>query len=118
MGTVTGGSPPSTTSAETTEPHWDEPSRKAMHSASVPPTGAWTGESGSVSACEKTRSPVLPVSRSTSSIVWHVVVPGTQTFTLTQGSLKYWLDEQPAPFTPIATTFGPPGESCFELEPP
>jgi hypothetical protein len=58
-----------------------------MHSPSVPPP-AVTGGSASGTACLNTRRPVLPVSSSTFGTVWHWDVPGTQTVTLTHGSLK------------------------------
>ena len=47
---------------------------------------SFTTGKGRVTIEEKTLKPVLPVSKSTSLIVWQVVVPGMQIVTLTQGS--------------------------------
>src|SRR2546427_11276990 len=58
------------------------------------------------SSCElRIRKPEEPVSTRIFGMVWHVVVPGTQTVTLVSTSLGYPYAK--SPFTAIGWTLGP-----------
>src|SRR5579885_3374250 len=115
MGTLTAGSPPSTTAALATVPHMVLPSPKATHSARVPEPDP-TVVRGRVTSEEKSRKPELPVSMRMLLIVWQLDVPGTQTVTEPQGSFGYWLEPQSEPLTVTAIVFGPEAPTgLFEL---
>ena len=57
------------------------------HWASATPLSSVDAGSGSVSTDPSKRRPVDPVSTSTWSILWHWLVPGTQTVTVTNRPL-------------------------------
>src|SRR5262245_48344087 len=85
MGTDSAFSSASPTSAVTTGPH-TAASTNSKHS----PRGALslvTGGSVRLSCEAKMRTPEEPVSTRISGIVWHVVVPGTQSVTLVSSIL-------------------------------
>src|SRR5579883_2383592 len=93
MGMFDATSPAILTSARRTEPQV-KPSSNCMHSTSAAPLLAFFGgsESPLLSTDETMRSPLDPVSTLTWSMVWQLLVFGTQMVTLTKGT-----STEPAP---------------------
>jgi hypothetical protein len=69
------------------------PSTNALHSRIGSPLSSSAGgkvkDSSPPAADDKTRNPVDPVSTNTESMVWQVVVPGTQTLMLVKSPFTY-----------------------------
>src|SRR5215510_2175786 len=120
MGTAAACSSAMATSAVTTGPHTKESTNSRHSPSGVPPLV--TAGSASCSCDAARRKLEEPVSTRMSGMVWHVVVPGTQTVTLVNISLinpntKSPLTDTGCTLGPVSTAYGLRRLSLLGAEP-